>query len=172
MFLDVGCRNNPHPYADVLCDVSPQKRKNKPFVICDGCNLPFKNKTFRHVNCIAVMEHVDEPSALLKELKRVAEHGYVETPSRFAENVVFGWKDHKWVILKRGNKLFYQSPKRVSSRWIRLLCFDDFGAGENEFLVPLGLFTRFLFSKLSLKKRLYKAKEKTFLPLLVMKYSF
>lgn len=38
------------------------------------------------------MEHVDEPSALLKELKRVAEHGYVETPSRFAENVLFGWK--------------------------------------------------------------------------------
>ena len=171
-YLDVGCGDNPHPQADVLCDLQVGKRKDKPFVVCAACHLAFQRKSFRHVNCIAVMEHVEDPSALLRELKRVAEHGYIEAPSRILENVLIGWKDHKWIILNRRGKLFCQRPHRMCLGWVRVTAFDERGMKENKFMLPLGLLIRTLAARFGFKERVFKGREKRSLPFFFTRYSF
>jgi len=121
--LDVGSGNAPFPCADVLCDLyledssqrkgEPIRTYGKPFIVCDAQFLPFKDKAAGFIHCSHVLEHVDKPKLLLGELKRVGRHGYIETPSWFTEIVIHGVKYHKWVIKKRGNKLYYQRPRRL-----------------------------------------------------------
>ncbi|TET65723.1 MAG: class I SAM-dependent methyltransferase [Candidatus Aminicenantes bacterium] len=42
------------------------------FVLADGCHLPFRNNSFDRVYRQAVIEHVGDPVAFLKELIRVS----------------------------------------------------------------------------------------------------
>jgi len=170
--LDVGCGDNPYPDADILCDLYVGKPKDRPFVVCEASHLPFRGKAFSSVNCVAVMEHVESPRALLAELRRVAEHGYVETPSRLLENVFIGWKNHKWVIVKHNDRLCSQRPKRLCFGWVRLRSFEDFGRSEDEFMVPLGLFVRPLAARFLLKERVFKGRARSRFPPLFTRYSF
>ena len=128
--LDVGCGHNPCKLADVVCDLFTASSKhrgkhgletlNKPFILCDAQYLPFRNKTFRFVNCTHVLEHVANPCLVFNELKRVAFHGYIETPSWLMENIFGGSTPHKWVITKKNGKLHYQKPTRLKLKWVDL----------------------------------------------------
>jgi len=170
--LDVGCGDNPHPDADVLCDLHVgRKRKYRPFVVADASHLPFRDKAFSRVNCVAVMEHTKNPRAILSELRRVAEHGYIETPSRFLE-VLVGWKDHKWVIFRHGNRLYSQPPKRFCLGWVRLRSFEGFKRSEDEFMLPFGMLVRPVLARFLVKERVFKGRGKSVLPLLFTRYSF
>jgi SAM-dependent methyltransferase len=90
--LDIACGAKPFPEANVLCDlhvepVSDRSMKNlvtedKPFVLCSCYALPFKDKAFDFVTSYYLIEHVNDPWALFKELKRVSSHGYVQCPSK------------------------------------------------------------------------------------------
>ena len=46
----------------------------------DGYQLPYKNKEFDMVYCSHVIEHVEYPRALLREIKRVADFMIIEIP--------------------------------------------------------------------------------------------
>jgi ubiquinone/menaquinone biosynthesis C-methylase UbiE len=51
-----------------------------------GENLPFDNQTFNFVNMSEVIEHVDDPEAVMSEVCRVLKSGglaYVSSPNRF-----------------------------------------------------------------------------------------
>ena len=112
--LDVGCGENPFPYADVVCDLRRSEKYEKTFVISDAHFLPFRSKIFDFVVCHHVLEHVKNPQLAFRELKRVAKHGYIQTPSSFAENVLYAApKQHQWVIKRKKNKLYYQTPRRI-----------------------------------------------------------
>jgi SAM-dependent methyltransferase len=123
--LDVACGAKPFPLADVLCDLHfepvPDRRmrelvtEGKPFVLCDCRYLPFKDKAFGFVTCYYLVEHIDDPWSLFKELKRVSKHGYIQCPSWFNE-ILYGEKVHKWIVLKRYGKLYVKrigNGKRV-----------------------------------------------------------
>jgi len=113
--LDVACGAKPFPMADVLCDLHfepvPDRRMRelvtdgKPFVLCDCHYLPFKEKAFDFVTCYYLVEHVDDPWCLFKELKRVSKHGYIQCPSWFNE-ILYGEKVHKWIVIKHNGKLY------------------------------------------------------------------
>jgi len=113
--LDVGCGANPFPEADVVCDLHiegvPDRRmkalvtKGKPFVLCDCCFLPFKDKVFGFVTVYYLIEHIENPRELFSELKRVSEHGYIQCPSWFNE-IVYGEDTHNWIVMKRDGKLY------------------------------------------------------------------
>ena len=128
--LDVGCGHNPYKQADVVCDLFKDsnihrgkhdlKTLNKPFILCDAQYLPFRDKKFQFVNCTHVLEHVANPCLAFHELKRVAFHGYIETPSWLMENIFGGSTPHKWVITKKNGKLYYRKPTRFSFKWIDL----------------------------------------------------
>jgi len=146
--LDVGSGHNPLPNASILCDlyprnssqrVGPLKTYGKPFVACDARFLPFKDKTFNFIHCSHLLEHVDNITLLFTELKRVGEHGYIESPSWFAENVIYGWKFHKSVVRKKHNNLYYQTVKRLRIK--------------NYQIVPLG----FIFHRMWVRSFLWRA---------------
>jgi len=98
--LDVGCGNR--PWGDVNCDINigytpeggdqkergifinPHKIKN--FVKCDAQYLPFKNNIFNKVFCFHVIEHINNPYLLLKELIRVSHSSVtIKCPHRFSK---------------------------------------------------------------------------------------
>jgi len=107
--LDAGSGHDPHPSANVLCDISIGSEfhrggrsavlDGRPFVVCDIQFLPFKNSVFYLVYSNHVLEHVGNPSRAIQEFKRVGKHGYVSFPSRLWELFFHReWAPHQWAV--------------------------------------------------------------------------
>lgn len=89
--LEVGGGHNPHPRSNVVVDKFTDDNthragnlkvlKNQRFLQADGESLPFRDKEFDYVICCHVLEHVENPIQFLSEQMRVANKGYIETPS-------------------------------------------------------------------------------------------
>ena len=120
--LEIGSGHNPRLRSDVLCDkfFDGRERQGKliidrPFIICDGEKLPFKDKTFDYIICSHVLEHANDPKQFIRELVRVSHKGYIETPSRLSEKV-FDFPYHRWIITReRGILIFQRKASRHSS---------------------------------------------------------
>lgn len=107
LVLEIGSGDDPHPRADIICDryLNDNRQRagefpiviDRPFVICDGYNLPFKNKSFDYVICSHLLEHLKNPLKFVQEVMRVGKAGYFETPSILAERL-FGWDFHSWFV--------------------------------------------------------------------------
>ena len=85
--LDVGCNSgtftkqvyNVFPESRIYgIDISQkaisyakQKYKNISFNVAWAEKLPFKNKSFDLITCFEVLEHVDNPEKIIKEMSRV-----------------------------------------------------------------------------------------------------
>ncbi len=116
--LDVACGAKPFPNASVLCDLNvspvPDRRmktlvtEGKPFVLCDSRYLPFKDKAFDFATSYYLIEHMNDPWSLFKELKRVSKHGYIQCPSWFSE-LLYKEDVHRWIVYKREGRLFVKS---------------------------------------------------------------
>ncbi len=50
----------------------------------DGYKIPFEDKTFELATCSHVIEHVEHPRLLLREIHRVSEYQYFEIPIDFS----------------------------------------------------------------------------------------
>jgi len=119
--LDVACGGKPFPKAAVLCDLHvegvPDRCMDslvtwgKPFVCCDCRFLPFADKAFDFVTSYYLVEHTDEPGRLLKELRRVSKHGFVQCPSWLNE-AFYGEEVHKWIVFKKDSGLFVATVRR------------------------------------------------------------
>jgi SAM-dependent methyltransferase len=100
--LDVGC--GAKPTGNVNCDLFikdtghwtgkiDQRRllsikKIPNFVICDSQQLPFRTGAFDVVYCSHLIEHVDNPFMLFKELNRVSNHKtIIKCPHRLGERM-------------------------------------------------------------------------------------
>lgn len=107
--LDVGCGD--HPWGDVNCDINtgytaeggdqkergmfidPHKIRN--FVKCDAQYLPFKDNAFTKVFCFHVIEHVNNPYLLIRELMRVSHNSVtIRCPHRFSRGAKFPFHVH------------------------------------------------------------------------------
>lgn len=83
--LDVGCGEMPFrvllgPEAsytgiDVASATAFGMGSNPAIVPFDGRAIPFPEASFDHVLCTEVLEHVEEPSALISEMERVLRQG-------------------------------------------------------------------------------------------------
>ncbi len=113
--LEVGSGNRPRRRSNVLCDryIGDNTQRSggdqlvvddRPFVVADVASLPFKDKSFNYVIASHILEHVDDPVAVAAELMRVAEAGYIETPSELSERL-FGWSFHKWMVHREDDTL-------------------------------------------------------------------
>ena len=97
--LDIGCGYRANENASVVADVQDLSDfyKNKNFIKVEEKRLPFKNKEFDFVIASHVIEHVDDFEFFIQELERISNKGYIELPSRLADNLVFENKnDHIW----------------------------------------------------------------------------
>jgi len=97
--LDIGCGYSANEYADVIADVQDLSShyKERKFVRINEKKLPFKDKEFDFVIASHVIEHVENFEFFIKELERISDKGYIELPTRFADNLIFeNKKDHIW----------------------------------------------------------------------------
>ncbi|WP_447979724.1 class I SAM-dependent methyltransferase [Candidatus Nitrospira bockiana] len=110
--LEIGSGHAPSQRADVLCDKYLHTKErpedklvvDRPLVIADAHNLPFKSKSFDYIICSHVLEHAEDPKQFLAELERVGKAGYIETPSEIAENL-FYFEYHRWSLVIRDETL-------------------------------------------------------------------
>ena len=103
--LDIGCNIAPVEYAQTVADIQDfsdfYKEKNKKFILIQNKILPFKDNEFDFVYASHVIEHVDDVSFFINELKRISTQGYIELPSLLEDNLVLSansTEDHKWIF--------------------------------------------------------------------------
>jgi len=95
LVLEVGSGNSPYFRSNILCDayIKTEERFYKklvidrPMVISNVENLPFKDNSFDFVIASHVLEHSPYPEKFLSELQRVSKAGYIETPDAFMERL-------------------------------------------------------------------------------------
>lgn len=156
--LDIGTGGYPFPYATLLVDRFPHvtshrhealRTDTKQLVIADMDRLPFADKYFDYVYCSHVLEHAVDPIRTCREIMRVGNRGYVETPT-LAKDMLFAWaKDmHNWHVVGIGQTLcFFEYSARqlegirsdtwkeiIFSRWWHPLQ-DVFDANQDLFNV-------------------------------------
>lgn len=118
LVLDVGSGRFPNARADVLCERYPVRGArtaviDRPFVIADAEQLPFRDDAFAVAIASHLLEHVEHPGVLLGELSRVGSQAYVETPSRRFERFS-PEANHLWVTWIRRGEL-HVAPNRWAS---------------------------------------------------------
>lgn len=107
LVLDMGSGQDPHPRANILSDkylADASERScgaglliDRPFVLTDATATPFPDKSFDFVFCSHLLEHMEDPAALLSELMRIGRRGFIETPSKIYEKLS-GWDFHHWFV--------------------------------------------------------------------------
>ena len=103
--LDIGCNIAPVEFAQTVADVQDfskfYEKKDKKFVLIKDKTLPFSNNQFDFVYASHVIEHVEDVSFFISELKRISRKGYIELPSILEDNLVLSTNssdDHKWMF--------------------------------------------------------------------------
>ena len=103
--LDIGCNIAAVEFAQTVADVQNfskfYEKKDKKFVLIKDKNLPFSNNQFDFVYASHVIEHVEDVSFFISELKRISRQGYIELPSMLEDNIVLSSNstdDHKWIF--------------------------------------------------------------------------
>ncbi len=115
LVLEIGSGDNPASRSDILSDkcleYTPDREgrqifiDRRPFVACDGQQLPFRDKSFDYIIASQMLEYVEEPDKFLKELMRVGRRGYIEVANEIRE-VLFDWDARNYVVsIDAQNKL-------------------------------------------------------------------
>lgn len=91
MKLDVGIGSEiAHRVRPSCIGIDIQRTENNEAfldVLCDATFMPFKSDCFEIVFCSHLLEHVDEPLEVLKEILRVAKNEVeLEVPHRLSSN--------------------------------------------------------------------------------------
>tara|TARA_A100001015_G_C14908839_1_gene679553 strand:- start:162 stop:815 length:654 start_codon:yes stop_codon:yes gene_type:complete len=104
--LDLGCTNTNYweeanHFADIIDYTNDFSKKNLKFtLIYPDQKLPFDDKEFDYVVLSHVLEHVPNIKEFTSELERIAKAGYIELPTKLADNLVIGCDEsdvgHKW----------------------------------------------------------------------------
>jgi len=115
--VDLGSGDKPFWRADIFVDKlslgdvqrtsnTATVRKLGKFVDSDIASLPFKNKQFDFSFCSHLLEHVEDPKKVLKEIMRVSKSGYLEIPNGVLETIK-PFHSHLWFIYLNKNKLTF-----------------------------------------------------------------
>ena len=103
--LDIGCNLAAVEHAQTVADIQDFSKfyheKNKKFILIQNKTLPFKDNEFDFVYASHVIEHIDDISFFMSELKRISNQGYIELPSLLEDNLVLSKnssEDHKWIF--------------------------------------------------------------------------
>ena len=79
--LNIGC--GPDTWGDVRLDVGFRTQTGMRSVLnvmADAHFLPFIDKSFGHVRCWHVLEHISNPAKAIQEIRRVGEAGNIRFP--------------------------------------------------------------------------------------------
>ena len=128
--LDLGggqasyfARVHPRPAQVILVDVNADAARRAAetipglrVVVADGCRLPFADRAIRVTLCNSVIEHVQDQEHLAREIERVSQSYFVQTP-----HARFPLETHSFVPIP-----FYRwiRSRRLRSRLCRLFGAD------------------------------------------------
>ncbi|MGA2800251.1 MAG: class I SAM-dependent methyltransferase [Candidatus Micrarchaeaceae archaeon] len=84
-----------HPYGKFFSDYRTINidRKERPDVLANAERLPFKDNAIENMMCIAMLEHVKDPEAIVREMHRV-----MKKRGRALVWVPFYWREHNYPI--------------------------------------------------------------------------
>ncbi|MBN2199850.1 MAG: methyltransferase domain-containing protein [Candidatus Aminicenantes bacterium] len=83
------------------------------FVLIDSVTrLPFKDGQFETVLCSHTMEHVEDPNAFWRELKRVGKNVTIVLPPLWDLGGVLNFWEHRWIFLTF-RKVHDRLPPRI-----------------------------------------------------------
>ena len=128
LVLDIGGWAKPFPRADWVVDMNDYATRGLygtegegeerfsagTWVQRDVCArepLPFDHDQFDFVVCSHTLEDVRDPVHVCAEIARVGKAGYIETPSRLAEQSYgfqgpwVGWGHHRWLVEVHGDRI-------------------------------------------------------------------
>ena len=121
------------------------KHRDVDFVIADAGAIPFRDASFSKVSCLSVIEHLDRPILLLREMARVMKDGsttVLVTPD--AKSAIHRYS----VVYDPTHKRLYNQKELVSL----VLPYFDVEATEKSGLTnKLGPLSRFIKSELVVK---------------------
>jgi SAM-dependent methyltransferase len=80
--------------------------------VCSQRPFPFPDQMFDFVVCSHVLEDVRDPLRVCAEMMRVGRAGYIETPSRIGESILWngmvGAAHHRWFVEAEGQTLRFR----------------------------------------------------------------
>jgi ubiquinone/menaquinone biosynthesis C-methylase UbiE len=79
-----------------------KKYKNLKLVYADAHKLPFKSKTFDLVICTEVLEHVEDPKTVVREIERVLVKKGSAVVEMDSGNILFRAAWYWWTNIRRG----------------------------------------------------------------------
>jgi len=83
----------------VNADIFEHKELPNFRLLDDIYNLPFLNQEFETILCSHTIEHVDDPAAFLKELRRVGKEVTIVIPPLYDITAALNLFEHKWIFL-------------------------------------------------------------------------
>lgn len=131
LLLDIGCNDclimkfiPKERFKYLGIDLSRQAlRKGRPHqrILTDACNLPFPDKCIDAVSCFEIIEHLQEPHQLMKEITRVLKPNgklLVSTPNQQSlflkiQNTVHLPRFHDWRYIETHYQTF--TPQTLDS---------------------------------------------------------
>jgi SAM-dependent methyltransferase len=120
--LDIGPGHFPLASATHFLDKKrfPEVPEEAPVTIFDlnsGQNLPFDDDSFDFIYCSHVLEHLERPIAVLEEIQRIGERGYVEIPSVCLDFAFKHGQTHpKWACWGSGGVLIFIEKTKGQNR--------------------------------------------------------
>jgi len=128
LVLEIGSGWNPSLRSDVLIEKyifdKTERRyiayvpKHRPFIVGDGCYLPFVDNAFDYLICNHVIEHLNNPSLMFEEFKRITKKGFISAPYGVWESISPG-KYHKWFVFIRNGRLVLEKKIEMKDRKYR-----------------------------------------------------
>lgn len=77
------------------------------------CELPFRDRQFAHTLCSHTIEHVDDPEAFDRELRRVSGHVTYAVPPLWDIGAALNVFEHRWIFLTFRTKHVGRLPRHV-----------------------------------------------------------
>ena len=87
------------------------------FIVCSADKLPFKNDVFSKVSCIAVLEHIPNDKAAIKEISRVTKGGgkiFITVPNTFKRMNPLFWLPYWIQDIKVGHLRHYSAKALIA----------------------------------------------------------
>lgn len=117
LVIDIGSGDKPFWRANVFLDNlslgNLHRHSNTETVISFGnlvnsdiTKTKFKDKAFDFSFCSHLLEHVERPDLVIKEIIRISKKGYIEVPNGVIE-FIHPFHSHLWFILLSGKKLIF-----------------------------------------------------------------
>jgi len=125
LVIDLGSGDKPFWRADVYADkldLADNQRATKSrtltgfgyFIDSDLSKTPFKDKAFDFSFCSHVLEHVEDPKKVIKEMMRISKSGYIEVPNGIFDSIN-PFPTHLWLIYLNDNKfVFVRKDKKMT----------------------------------------------------------